>query len=80
MGINSMFMPILNAYSAELEYEALIIKKLFGENLTIDNYLFHTSDRLFRQSEQPPHGGCHYWYGMINTNRLADGQISHPRC
>ena len=46
-----MFMPILNAYSAELEYEALIIKKLFGENLTIDNYLFHTSDRLFRQSE-----------------------------
>ena len=47
-----MFMPILNAYSVELEYEALIIKKLFGENLTIDNYLFHTSDRLFRQSER----------------------------
>ena len=33
-----MFMPILNAYSVELEYEILIVETAFGENKTFDNY------------------------------------------
>ena len=47
-----MFMPPLSAYSVILGIKIIIIRIIFGENYILNNYLLHTSDRLFRQSQQ----------------------------
>ena len=47
-----MFMPPLSAYSVILGVKIIIIRIIFGENYTLNKYLLHTSDRLFRQSER----------------------------
>ena len=46
-----MFTPPLNAYYVILGVKIIIIRIIFGKNYTLNNYLLHTSDRLFRQSE-----------------------------
>ena len=45
-----MFMPPLNAYSAILGVKIIFIRIIFWENYTLNYYLLHTSDRLFRQT------------------------------
>ena len=47
-----MFMPPLKAYSVILGVKIIIIRIIFWENYTLNNYLLYTSDRLFRQSER----------------------------
>ena len=46
-----MFIPPLNAYLVILAVKIIIIRIIFGEKYTLNYYLLHTSDRLFRQSK-----------------------------